>query len=348
MTMMRALGTDVSHWQGVINWQTMYGQGVRFAFIKATQGDGDFQDPDHFVNTVNAQAAGILTAPYHFYVEGDSPAGQAQFLKDHSQPGQLPPMLDVEKPPLGQVVNMIWTGETPREKVGRALLNYLTGDGNAANVKATVLAMEGLFGRKPLIYSNLDSWKNWLKGDKSWAGNYPFFIAGYWYSKWYEWLIGYLNDKNPVLPAPFVTWKFWQFTAYAPGAKFGASSASLDLNFYNGDEAALLAEYDSPPVTPPPVPPGGGTVMRVAKCIQPKINARPQPNKLQDSGDLFKDQTIVYFPEKIWKSPDGKEEWWPGITEHLIDGEPLIAYFAYKHPDFANVGGFGLQDIGEA
>src|SRR4051812_17577721 len=31
-------GVDVSHWQGTINWATVAGAGIKFAFCKATEG----------------------------------------------------------------------------------------------------------------------------------------------------------------------------------------------------------------------------------------------------------------------------------------------------------------------
>jgi lysozyme len=37
-------GIDVSYWQGEIDWQTVRSAGIRFAYIKATEG-GDHLDP---------------------------------------------------------------------------------------------------------------------------------------------------------------------------------------------------------------------------------------------------------------------------------------------------------------
>lgn len=62
-------------------------------------------------------------------------------------------------------------------------------------------------------------------------------------------------------------------------------------------------------------------------------------------GDLFLEDTFTYLPAKIYKSPDGKEEWWPIYADKLVNGLPLTGYAAYKHPDYANVGGFGLVEV---
>lgn len=316
---MRAIGTDVSHWNSPVNWNTMYSKGIRFAFIKATQGHGDYKDPDHFTNSANAKAAGVLTAPYHFYIEGDSPFGQAEFFNDNSDPGLLPPVLDVEKPPWFQLLTMMRAGEIPKEKRTKAVMQWLAGNANAANVKATVQTIEGLFGVKPLIYSNLDSWKNWVVGDKSWASAYPLWIAGYWYTYFKDWMLVYLNDKNPVLPAPFLMWEFWQFTAYAPGKEYGAASASLDLNFYNGDEAALVAEYG----TLPPPDPIGDEIMYYADVVYlapgttyRNIRSKPHSSGAQiglDVGDVVLTDKNMPVYEVI---TNNEGEWY-----HLKKGE---------------------------
>ncbi|MCS7034030.1 MAG: hypothetical protein NZ561_08550, partial [Phycisphaerae bacterium] len=88
----RAVGIDVSAWQGSINWQTVArpvsqgGGGKQFAFIRSTRGgttgyynqsdpnnqNGQntlsqrYDDPYFVSNITNATAHGILAGPYHF------------------------------------------------------------------------------------------------------------------------------------------------------------------------------------------------------------------------------------------------------------------------------------------
>ena len=50
-------GIDVSHHQGAIDWQAVAGDGVAFAYIKATEG-GDFTDRRFAENWAAAVAAG--------------------------------------------------------------------------------------------------------------------------------------------------------------------------------------------------------------------------------------------------------------------------------------------------
>lgn len=59
-------GVDVSHHQGAIAWDRVAGDGVDFAYIKATEG-GDFTDRRFAENWRAAGAAGIARGAYHFF-----------------------------------------------------------------------------------------------------------------------------------------------------------------------------------------------------------------------------------------------------------------------------------------
>lgn len=58
-------GIDVSHHQGNIDWKKVAADGVKFAFIKATEGTS-FVDPKFYTNVNGANAVGIKTGAYHF------------------------------------------------------------------------------------------------------------------------------------------------------------------------------------------------------------------------------------------------------------------------------------------
>ncbi|MCY8141840.1 GH25 family lysozyme [Bacillus haynesii] len=58
-------GIDVSHWQGNINWKKVAGDGIKFAFIKATEGT-TLKDNKFETNISGANAAGLKTGAYHF------------------------------------------------------------------------------------------------------------------------------------------------------------------------------------------------------------------------------------------------------------------------------------------
>src|ERR1039458_9934968 len=61
----RPVGIDVSTSQGSINWARVKGNGITFAWAKATEGVG-FTDGTFAVNEANAKAAGVLIGAYHY------------------------------------------------------------------------------------------------------------------------------------------------------------------------------------------------------------------------------------------------------------------------------------------
>ena len=56
-------GVDVSSWQGEIDWPTLAGQGLSFAFIKATEGSG-FTDPRFSYNWEEARKTALRVGAY--------------------------------------------------------------------------------------------------------------------------------------------------------------------------------------------------------------------------------------------------------------------------------------------
>ena len=97
-------GIDISHHQGEINWETLKRKGqiddspIQFIFVKATEGaskiDEQFRDNFH-----NAREYGFTRGVYHFYSTMSAARAQADFFisQVHLEPGDLPPVLDVEK-----------------------------------------------------------------------------------------------------------------------------------------------------------------------------------------------------------------------------------------------------------
>src|SRR3954463_8047491 len=58
-------GIDVSRHQGEIDWNAVASSGVKFAWIKATEG-GDHADVMFQANWQGAKAAGVARGAYHF------------------------------------------------------------------------------------------------------------------------------------------------------------------------------------------------------------------------------------------------------------------------------------------
>ncbi|MGI9386776.1 MAG: glycoside hydrolase family 25 protein [Methyloligellaceae bacterium] len=90
-------GIDVSHHQGIIDWDAVKSAGVTFAFMKATEG-GDHKDTRFKTNWQAAARADIHRGAYHFFTFCRPGRDQAQNFID-SVPvsaASLPPAVDLE------------------------------------------------------------------------------------------------------------------------------------------------------------------------------------------------------------------------------------------------------------
>ena len=141
----QAKGIDVSHWNGVIDWIRVAGGGYQFVFGKATEGF-TLVDPTYSINRAGTEGFGLSFGAYHFArPSGTSDAAatvsaiaQADHFVDvaQPQPGELPPVLDLEKTGnLKPARLQTWT---------RAWLNEVTARTGVA----------------PFIYASPNFWKN--------------------------------------------------------------------------------------------------------------------------------------------------------------------------------------------
>ncbi len=195
-------GIDVSRWQGTIDWSAVAGAGVRFAFLKATEG-ADYLDPKFRENWIGAGRAGVLRGAYHFMFWCRSAAEQAAWFRKNvpAEPSALPPVLDVE-----------WNGnpKTCPQKVSRQQA--------LAMIRDMAVAMEAHTGKKPIIYTSIDFFDD----------NNLVTYRGYPY--WLRSVAGHPRQKYGSHP-----FTFWQYTGtgIVPGV-----TGDADINVFNGSDAA--------------------------------------------------------------------------------------------------------------
>jgi len=166
-------GIDVSSYQGNIYWPAvaqMQDQDVniKFAFIKATEGLKDV-DKQYKRNWQKAKEANITRGAYHYFLATKSGRLQAQnFIKTvQLQPGDLPPVLDVEE------------------------LYGVRPDSMRSRVNAWLNAVENAYNIRPVIYTSAAFYKNFLGHD---FDEYPLWVAHYFVKEqpgvdegWYFW-----------------------------------------------------------------------------------------------------------------------------------------------------------------
>lgn len=126
-------GIDVSHHQGRIDWAGLPGQGISFAYMKATEG-GSHRDRLFAANWAAAKAAGVDRGAYHYFTLCRSGADQAaNFIATVPvDPAALAPAVDLEF--LGNC------GRRPSR------------DAFHADLAAFIRAVEARYGKQILLY----------------------------------------------------------------------------------------------------------------------------------------------------------------------------------------------------
>ena len=156
-------GIDISHYQTNIKWEKLRNASinndpVRFVIIKATEGQ-DLYDDDFNDNFFQAKENDFIRGAYHFFVPGVDPVKQANFYlhQVHLVPGDLPPVLDIEK-----------DGKLPKKMLQK-------------DVKKWLDIVEEKYGVKPILYTSYKFKKDFL--DDPVFNEYPYWIAHYYINK---------------------------------------------------------------------------------------------------------------------------------------------------------------------
>ncbi len=192
-------GIDVSHYQQAIDWLSVARSGIKYCFIKATEGSSRLDQFFH-QNWQGSAEAGIARGAYHFFHPAAPVTAQVDFFLrtvPELQPGELPPVLDLEVP-------QNWTGIPPSER-GALALNWLN-------------AVEQHLGATPLVYLSPAFMTTTLKNAPE-LGRFPL------------WLAHYTTAMAPAVPKPWTSWTFWQHTGQG---KTPGVSGYVDLNWFNG------------------------------------------------------------------------------------------------------------------
>ena len=195
-------GIDVSRYQRNINWKLlseMRADSIRisFVFIKATQGKNYF-DPAFDYNWKYAKKYGIIRGAYHYYLPDVNSKKQANNFINvvDLDKGDLPPVLDIEE-----------TGT-----LGSA--NMLKG------IKSWLTIVEKSFGMKPVIYTYISFYEDYLAGNKDFK-DYPVWIAHYYHRK----------------ISTTAKWNFWQ---HNDEGRANGIDGHVDFNVFNGNKSDLM------------------------------------------------------------------------------------------------------------
>ena len=277
----RIWGADISRWQhmddtnndGVadllddgkpIDFEKAYANGLRFVFIKASDGtvksDGskladDYAKKFSAIDKPAAQAAGLFTGLYHFpgMIHSDN---KAKLIADAREEAiqatirlaelggynefDLPYVLDVER------------DDIPKSGIADGVKK------SSVNlwVKTWLLEMQARTGRMPIVYSAPVFLGTRLVQDDPFWDTITLWMARYYGhpTKRYKQMshddaMALINAgglpvcsvctggqyQTPWTNGADIAWSFWQYSSMAAGKKFGIKNGSrLDMNIYRG------------------------------------------------------------------------------------------------------------------
>ena len=218
------IGADVSFYQDdnatpqKVDFAKMKANGAEFVILRA--GQGSWSDPDF--RDYWQSAKGIFPRGSYFYYDNRfNPKEQAdlyvqQFNGDF---GELPLFCDFEDRRAGSY---------------RKWQDWYT----------FIERLKALVPNKEIgIYT---AYYYWL--ERTAVKGIP--AASLEYFKQYPlWVANYKVDK-PLVPKPWTEWTFWQYTDKGDGSLYGVESKNIDLNYFNGDLAALQTRFKLDGFTP--------------------------------------------------------------------------------------------------
>ena len=92
----KLLGIDVSHYQGDVDWKSVKKAGIKFVYLKGTEGMHT-TDPKFLKNAAELDKLNIPYGVYHFFEPKEKGFKQANhYLDKVTVSGRLPPVIDIE------------------------------------------------------------------------------------------------------------------------------------------------------------------------------------------------------------------------------------------------------------
>jgi GH25 family lysozyme M1 (1,4-beta-N-acetylmuramidase) len=179
-------GVDVSSHNGSVPWPTLYKQGVRFAYVKATEGTS-YKNP-HFTQQYNGSyKSGMIRGSYHFALPSNSSgAAQANYFASNgggwSKDGKtLPGALDLEYNPYGSDCY---------GKSAKQMVDWISDFAKTYRART---------GRHMVIYTSTTWWKKCTGDSKKFSSTSPL-----WIPSW--------GSSVGALPGGWSFQTFWQYT----------------------------------------------------------------------------------------------------------------------------------------
>ncbi len=253
-----------------IDFAKAYSKGMRFVFIKASDGyvdpvDGSKTADDYALKFASqdrpaAQTAGLYTGLYHFPAMPNSEDAKVLIKDARTEAIQAAARLAQLG---GYTINDLpYVLDVEHGDYGRGISRKASGEAITLWVKTWLQEMKARTGRTPIVYSGPNFIANYFKPDPIWAQT-PLWIAHYGctdtkqtngttkcvtdtHAEAIEKLnAGRLPAKgyNTVYHvAGLLQWQFWQYSSRAYGKSFGINNgAALDVNVFGGTSEQFMA-----------------------------------------------------------------------------------------------------------
>ncbi|MFE5711374.1 lysozyme [Streptomyces sp. NPDC056501] len=200
-------GVDVSGHQGNVAWSTLWNSGVKWAYVKATE--GTYYKNTYFTQQYNGSYnIGMIRGTYHFATpDTTTGAAQADYFVNNgggwSADGRtLPGVLDIEWNPYGA---------TCYGKTQAGMVTWIRDFLNRYKART---------GRDAVIYTATSWWTQCTGNYSGFAATNPLWIARY-------------AAAVGELPAGWQYYTMWQYTSSGPTVG--------DHNHFNGDYSRVQA-----------------------------------------------------------------------------------------------------------
>ncbi len=199
-------GIDVSKFQGKIDWDKVKDSGVKFAWIKSTEG-GDRVDDNFRANWRESAEAGVPRGAYHFVYWCRDPLSQIKWFEKNvpADPHALPPVLDVELTPTSPTCKRILHRRETVREIGIMLAE-----------------MKRFYHKTPIIYSTVDFYRGILSGGA--LSQYPIWVRS--------------TKYKPQVAYGSRPWRFWQ---YQSDGHVQGVPGRVDRNAFYGNDKQWLA-----------------------------------------------------------------------------------------------------------
>jgi len=240
----RPIGTDVSHWQGNVNFNTMYNAGARWCYMKVSEGE-TFRDDRFSTYWQDARQTQLKLSGYHFWRAAADPVVQIDnFINTFEgvtggKIADFPLVLDVEDTNVITSLSQFKRFTAPtfanerdeRRWMRDRFIEIAASDPDAVratqaevdNLRACLQRIEELTGVKPTVYTGSWYW-NPRFGDEDFS-EYDYIEAEYTHDP----------DIPPgQLPTGLGTFRAHQYTSSGNGQQYGAASDNIDLNVFSG------------------------------------------------------------------------------------------------------------------